>query len=266
MNAFTRLMGGTLALAGVLFFNGCHSPAARAPLPKVTVDFAVVESSTEKELTPRQLTDLREAVLAYLHEQGLVGGRTYYVRVEFPAMNPADGPQWAIVRINNHSTQTYRVIAAYPGSDDYYPYDYGRSGYSHGGYSGFTRYDYPDPYHHDSRNYFPPTNRYHHPKPDQPEPKRDHPPRTEPERPRSPGTPPLAPVTGHRKRNPDPDRDRSPDDTPPRSTPGGTYRDNPPPPRRQEPPPSYQAPAPEAPRSEPVPDRKERIERPEKER
>jgi hypothetical protein len=275
MNAFTRLIGGTLALLGALFFNGCYSPAARAPRPKSTVEFVVVESSTEKQLTPAQLAALRATVLAYLREQGLSGGRTYYVKVEFPAANPADEPQWAIVRINNLSTQAYTVIAAYPGSDDYYPYDYGRSGYSHGGYTGFTRYDYHDPYHHDPGKYSPPRIHYDHPKPDQPAHKRNHPPgthtrwdrhpRTDGDQPRSPDTPPLAPTNGHRKRDHDPDHGRSRDDHPPRPTSGvtaaggGSNRDYPPPP-------SYQAPAPEAPRSEPVQDRRELIEQPEKER
>lgn len=178
MTTCTRLISVAVALSAGLFLAGCTTTVSRAPRQQPVVDFAVVESSTEKELTPAQLAALRATVLAYLREQGLSGGRTYYVKVEFPAANPADEPQWAIVRINNLSTQAYTVIAAYPGSDDYYPYDYGRSGYSHGGYTGFTRYGYHDPYHHDPGKYSPPRIHYDHPKPDQPAHKRNHPPGT----------------------------------------------------------------------------------------
>ena len=70
------------------------------------MEFAIVESSTEKELTPAQVADLRQAVADYLREQGLSDGRTYYVKVTFPSTNPDEEPQWAIVGIGSQGERT----------------------------------------------------------------------------------------------------------------------------------------------------------------
>jgi len=110
-------------------------------------EFTVVESSTEKELTPAQLAELRQAVIDYLHSQGLEGNRLPFRESHFPPANPRGRtPMGGRVRIGDMPSQTYTVLAAYPGRDDYFPYDYYRYGYVNPAYAGFSRWGYYDPF------------------------------------------------------------------------------------------------------------------------
>lgn len=145
MKNLVRLVTAAAVLGSALVLAGCSTRTAGRPQLKVVEEFTVVESSTTQELTPAQLADLRQAVINYLQEQGLANNRIYYVRVTFPAANPGEEPQWAVVRIGNMTARTFTVLAAYPGADDYYPYDYYRTGYT-GGYAGFSRWGYYDPF------------------------------------------------------------------------------------------------------------------------
>jgi hypothetical protein len=181
MTPFMRFVSAAVALGTALFLSGCVNHSASAPRPKVTMEFAVVESSTEKELTPEQVAALRKAVANYLREQGLTDGRTYYVKVTFPNADPNDEPQWAVVRIGGQAEQTYTVIAAYPGRDDYYPDDFYRTNYSYSsyypGYYGFSRWGYYDPFDYNYGYYHRPTPPRDHTKPDKPDDKKPyHPP------------------------------------------------------------------------------------------
>jgi hypothetical protein len=204
MNSLTRFVAVAASFGVAACFTGCVQQTTRAPRVKVVEEFAVVESSTNKELTSEQLADLRKAVTAYLQEQGLTDGRTYYVRVSFPADNPDEQPQWAVVRIGSHPARTYTVLAAYPGADDYYPYDIYRPGYGYSNYfanyypyAGFSNWGYYDPF---DYNY----GAYHRPVPP-----RDHAKPVDPKKPDDPSNQPT--------RNPGP---RNRWDTPPKKTDG----------------------------------------------
>lgn len=146
MKTIVRYFSAATVLGAALILAGCTTPTARGPRVESVAEFTVVESSTEKELTPAQLAELRQAVLNYLHSEGLDSHRLYFVKVTFPQANPGDEPQWAVVRIGNPPAQTYTVLAAYPGRDDYYPYDYYRYGSYNPAYSGFSRWGYYDPF------------------------------------------------------------------------------------------------------------------------
>lgn len=178
MKTLVRLVSVAAVLGTVLFLTGCYTKTARGPRVESVVDFAVVESSTAKELTPEQLDQLRHAVIDYLQERGFAGDRQYYVKVSFPKENPGDEPQWAIVRISNLPTQTYTVLAAYPGPDDYYHYDYYRSGYYYPAYAGFSRWGYYDPFDYNYGGYSRPVPPRDHGQPHQPDGKPNHPPGT----------------------------------------------------------------------------------------
>jgi hypothetical protein len=172
MNTLMRIVSAAAVLGTALFLSGCVSDT-RTSRVKVVEEFSVVESSTEKELTPAQIADLRQAVANYLRAEGLTDGRTYYVRVTFPSDTPGEEPQWAVVRIGGQSTRTYTVIAAYPGRDDYYPDDFYSAGYSYAnyypGYGGFSRWGYYDPFDYNFGYYHRPTPRDRdHAKPDNP--------------------------------------------------------------------------------------------------
>lgn len=182
MKTIVRYLSIAAALGAAFVLSGCTTQTARGPRVEPVAEFTVVESSTEKELTPAQLAELREAVINYLHSQGLRSDQLYYVKVSFPPANPGDEPQWAVVRIGNFPSQTYTVLAAYPGRDDYYPYDYYRHGYYNPAFSGFSRWGYYDPFDYNYGGYSRPVPpRYDHGRPNhpnKPDDKPEHPPGT----------------------------------------------------------------------------------------
>jgi hypothetical protein len=261
MKSLARLVSAVAMFATTLVFSGCSTSTARKPGPEVVTEFAVVESSTEQELTAEQMDELRKAVLNYLREQGMTGRRIYYVKVTFPQANPGDAPQWAVVRIGSPAAQTYTVLAAYPGADDYLPFDIYPAGYRPGyypGYAGFSRWGYYDPfdYNYGGSSRHPGYPRDHH-KPDKPDPKPDGKPtppppnrweapnRPDPESPRRGGYPPR-PTSPTRWNRELPDRNAGSRSLPPRgeSPGGGSY--TPPAERSYTPPPerSYSPPSP----------------------
>lgn len=200
MKNIVRCLSVAGALGAALMFSGCTTTTAKRPRVEPVAEFTVVESSTEKELTPAQLHELREAVVNYLYSQGLKSNQLYYVKVTFPAANPEDEPQWAVVRIGNFPSQTYAVLAAYPGRDDYYPYDYYRHGYYNPAFTGFSRWGYYDPFDYNYGGYSRPVPPRDHGRPDKRDGKPDHPPgtrtrwdhtpRTDADQSRSPAYPP----------------------------------------------------------------------------
>jgi hypothetical protein len=257
MKTLVRFIPTAAALVAALFVAGCASKTAKQPLVvEPVVEFAVMESSTAKELTPTELADLRAAVANYLQSQGLASDRLYYVKVRFPSAQPDGAEEWAIVRIGNVPQQTYTVLAAYPGADDYYPYDYYRYGY----YARFSHAGYYDPYDYNYGTYRPP---YYYP----------HPPGHQPGQPGKPGNPdgqPGQPTATPTRWNTTagPNQDRPPGDYPPRSGPGSPGRwardraensgnnnrtSTPAPAKSYSPPPSSPSPSPAPARSEPSP-------------
>lgn len=214
MKPFTRLIAVAVALGAGLFWAGCTTTVSHAPRQHPGVDFAVVESSTAKELTPAQIDELRETVIAYLHDEGLTGNQVYLVKVNFATASPDEVAQWVIVRIGNISARTIQVLAAYPGADDYYPYDHYRFGYYSPGYYGFSRYGYNGPYYYDSGKYLPPLPPRVQPKPDDRYDKPDHPPTTRTRWDRTPRTDSDQPKRHHPPRTENPEhrnRNRSDD-------------------------------------------------------
>jgi len=214
MNPFARFIMAAAAVSAGLFLSGCTTTVSKAPRPKPMVEFTVVESSTQQELTPAQLDELREAVIAYLQAEGLTGNQVYLVKVNLATASPDEVAQWVIVRTGNISARTFQVLAAYPGADDYYPYDHHRFGYYSPGYYGFSRYGYSDPYYYDSGKYLPPMPPRVHPRPGDRNDKPDHPPATHTRWNRTPRTDSDEPRRHHPPRTEKPEhqgRDRSDD-------------------------------------------------------
>jgi hypothetical protein len=275
MNTLVRMVSAVAVLATTLVFSGCANTTARKPRLEVVSEFAVVESSTSQELTPAQMEELRKAVINYLKDQGMTDNRIYYVKVAFPKVNPDDPEQWAVVRIGTTSAQTYTVLAAYPGRDDYYPYDLYHTGYHttgyYPGYAGFSRWGYYDPFDYNYGGYSRHPRNHHRPdkpdnkpddkptdKPTQPPTNRwDAPRRPDPENPRRGAYPPR-PTSPTRWNRELPDRNGESRSLPPRGessqrsyTPPPERSYTPPPERSYSPPePSY-SPPPEPVRSDP---------------
>jgi len=144
MNTLARQVSIAAALGALLLLSGCFTTGTVRRTPaKASPQFTVVDRSEGLELTPALLADLRSSVEHYLKEQGYTENGEYLVKVGLPSGKPEDAAQWVVVRISSQPGKTFTLLAAYPGADDFYPYDY--YGYYNYVYPGFARYGYYDP-------------------------------------------------------------------------------------------------------------------------
>lgn len=158
MKTIARYVWAIAALGGVLFVSSCNSASTTTRTARIRQvapvnKFTVVESSTGRELSPQETTQLRDAVAKFLEGQGVGRAGEYYVRVDFTPEKPGEPGEWVVVKVTNLPGSTYTLIAAYPaiGPDDYYPYEYAYDQrYGYGG-SSYGYYQppifYPTNYH-----------------------------------------------------------------------------------------------------------------------
>jgi hypothetical protein len=145
MNTPARFATVAAALGALLLFSGCFTTkTARMESPRDAYQLSVVDKSTDLEVTPQLLADLRGSVLKYLNEEGYTREGEYLVKVNLTPNLPEDAGQWVVVRVDSLPVRTYTLLAAYPGADDYYPFDF--RGYYDYGYPTFARYGYYDPF------------------------------------------------------------------------------------------------------------------------
>ena len=208
MNTPARYTLTAAALGALLLFSGCFTTRdVRTEPGREVSQFAVVDKSKDLEVTPQLLAELRTSVAKYLKEEGYTRAGEYTVKVNFTPDLPEGTGKWVVVRLGNVPARTFTLLAAYPGADVYYPYDY-RGFYNYGS-PAFARFGYYDPYDYYYGGYFPPaglpSNNY------RPVDRNNHP----------PGTPNR--WDGH---NPNPDR--RPDNNHPRTdNPRSDSRDHP---------------------------------------
>ena len=161
MKTLAQLVCAMAAVGGVLFVTGCTTAESsrhtartvRARQVGTASEFTVIDSSFQRNLTPQEMSQLREGVDKYLESQGVARGGQYYVRVDFAAATPDTPADWVVVKVISQPTSTYTLIAAYPaiGPDDYYPYAFSyNEGYGYWG-SSYGFYEppvyYPANYH-----------------------------------------------------------------------------------------------------------------------
>ncbi len=145
MNTPARYALVAAALGALLVSAGCFTTkTARVESPRDSFRFAVVDRSKDLEVTPQLLEDLRNSVKNYLKEEGYDRDGEYLVKVNLTPDLPEDTGRWVVVRIDSAPSRTYTLLAAYPGADDYSPYDF--DGYYDYGYPTFARYGYSDPF------------------------------------------------------------------------------------------------------------------------
>jgi hypothetical protein len=184
--------------------NGSYSNAARGGSAR---DFEIVETATKRELTTKEMNQLRVMVAEYLAKEGVKEGGDYYVKVFLAPDQPGGPEEWVVVRFTQASSYTatrFTLLSSYPsyydGYSSYYSYDY--YPYSPFGFSRFSLqyYDYPFGY----SGYYPYTpsrprytNHFGHDRDKDGKPDRDHKPDGSPH-PRgsgfggsNPGTPPV---------------------------------------------------------------------------
>lgn len=132
------------ALGAALFFSGCTTARmAKAERPAHFYDMTVMQSSGPVNLSAREMTRLREAVIEYVQSNGVLSNGAYYVEVKF---NPAEGATegaWIVVKLVERNVADYEMVASYSNQLPYY-YDpfYSRYGYASFGNYPFDSYDY----------------------------------------------------------------------------------------------------------------------------
>lgn len=188
-----RIGVSLLALSLFGLFSGCASqPASSRGQP--LNDFEVVETSTKRQLTSREMAYLRAKVADYLAQQGQTASGDYYVKIFLGEEKGVSEGDWVVVRFTRYPSAQFALVASYPtyGYPAYprYTYDYYPFGWW--GFSAFSFRYYDDPYYHGYYPWVYPRysghwrDRDHRPghRPDQDDKDRPRPPRTDP---RTPG-------------------------------------------------------------------------------
>jgi hypothetical protein len=155
MKTFVRIGLFFLALVTAGLVGGCASHRSSASAPRRSTDFEVVETSTKRQLTVKEMLQLHAAVANYLVKEGAVADGDYYVKVYLTAEQDGVPAEWVVVRFTRDAERRYSLVASNPSyapgsyvAYDYYPY----------GYDNFSRISfqyYDDPYY-GNNYYFPP--------------------------------------------------------------------------------------------------------------
>jgi hypothetical protein len=143
MKTIARYAWAVAALgAGLFFLSGASPLAARTRFAEPAYDLLVVQSSTDRKLSPADLEQLHEAVARFLASRGPVRSGEYIVRIDFPPQAPGAAAEWMIVKLTNLPPPAFALVEDYsPAESGYdYPYDYGSA------YSPYGSYDPFDPY------------------------------------------------------------------------------------------------------------------------
>ncbi len=157
MKSFARLRSLVLALGTAELFTGCSNWSNVTQRARPASDFEVVETSSKRLLTAKEMVQLKAAVGKYLEKQGAVDSGDYYVKVFLAPDKDGVPADWVVVRFTRDTEMHFQLL----GSDDAYSsnyrsyasYDYYPYGYDNFGRISFQYYD--DPFY-GSRYYYPP--------------------------------------------------------------------------------------------------------------
>jgi hypothetical protein len=139
-----------LGLAGLL--AGCVSTHSRTgQRVRPANDFEIVETSTKRHLTPKEMAELRAMVGEYLVKEGATDSGDYYVKVFLGPEQEGVPAEWVVVRYSRDNATTatrFSLLSSYPAYADsyssYLAYDYYPFSYYGFGRLSFQYYD--DPY------------------------------------------------------------------------------------------------------------------------
>lgn len=159
MKTFVRIGSLVIALGAAGLLAGCASYRPTRTTQRAATDFEVVETSSKRLLTAKEMIQLRGAVAKYLEKEGVVASGDYYVKV-FLTPDKDDVPgDWVVVRFTRDTELRFSLLGSYPAYSNSYQtyaaYDYYPYGYDSFGRISFQYYD--DPYY-GSRYYYPPVN------------------------------------------------------------------------------------------------------------
>lgn len=144
----SRIGALVLSLVLVAFMTGCVSQQTYSgQRVRSARDFEVVETSTKRTLTTREMVHLKQKVEAYLEQEGVTENGDYYVKIFLGEEEGLGEGEWVVVRYTKEPAVRYSLLASSPGLYDPYYSSYAYDYYPFP-YSGFTRlsfqyYDYP---------------------------------------------------------------------------------------------------------------------------
>lgn len=140
--------GWTLAsLVAALIVAGCGTtPTAQIRRPQLSgYSIRVVQSSGTREISGRELEQLRLDVIKFLESQNLELKKSYFVEINLKPDAPSGQEEIMVVLLADESASTYRLLASYSApEDDYHYYDYGYG--SRSDYAPSFLYGYYDPF------------------------------------------------------------------------------------------------------------------------
>ncbi len=156
MKTCIRIGWSVLALGLAAFLTGCVNQSS-AYHRQPAHDFEVVETSTKRELTTREMAYLRAKVADYLAQQGETGSGDYYVKIYLGEDEGVQKGDWVVVRYTRYPSAQFSLLASYPTttypSYPHYNYDYLPFGWF--GFSALSFRYYDDPYYYGSAGYYP---------------------------------------------------------------------------------------------------------------
>ena len=149
MRTISRLACTAAAIGTALFFSGCSmmdQPVARVNRPSHPAkyyDMQVVANSGGRVLSPEEMVQLRDEVIAFAQTRGVLKNGAYYVQVKFKPLNPGEEGTTIVVKLTEQLVADYDLLASSEDQSPYYYPGYGSAGCAYGsyGYSAFGNYD-----------------------------------------------------------------------------------------------------------------------------
>lgn len=148
MKSHVRIGSLVIALLFAGWLTGCvNQQSYSGQRVRSARDFEVVETSTKRTLTTREMVYLKEKVEDYLDKEGVTETGDYYVKIYLGEEDGVNEGEWVVVRYTREPAVRVNLVASYPNHyDSYrstYAYDYYPFPYYGFGRLSFQYYDYP---------------------------------------------------------------------------------------------------------------------------
>lgn len=150
MKSCVRIGSLVIALGLAGLFAGCASTTGKTS--QRARDFEIVETSTKRTLTSKEMTQLQAMVADYLKKEGATGDGDYYVKVFLTPDKDGVPGEWVVVRYSQptaYAATGFSLLSSYPdyGYSSYYPrYDFDFYPFWWLGFSSFALSYYDDPF------------------------------------------------------------------------------------------------------------------------
>ncbi|HEY8996017.1 MAG TPA: hypothetical protein VIM71_15230 [Lacunisphaera sp.] len=166
MKTCVRIGSLVIALGLAGFLVGCASSGGRTS--QRARDFEIVETSTKRTLTSKEMAQLEVMVADYLKKEGATGDGDYYVKVFLTPDKDGVSGEWVVVRYSQptaYAATGFSLLSSYPdyGYSTYYPrYSFDFYPFWWMGFSSFALSYYDDPFYYYGYGGYYPRSRYAH--------------------------------------------------------------------------------------------------------